>query len=200
MHQKIKSLYVALGMAVLFFIPTYYAAVLSNSLVVWLNAGVSIIYIITLLSSIYVLYYKNYEKQLQTLIKSFFVILLIGIYFQTFRNITNLTPIANPTFSLYLMVFYALINIFMWLWTKREAKLHVEHTLLAHSKIFATKLAINIIIFSSLFIGHNFPDVSWSIYADPFGALIISIVIFLNYRSLLDSSYFSNQRNRAQAT
>lgn len=195
MHQKIKSLYVALGIAVLFFIPTYYAAVLADSLVMWFDIGASAIYIVTLLFSIYVIYTRNYEQQLYPVIKAFFIILVSIVYLHAYQNFTNPTPIGNPTFSLYLMAFYACLNIFMWIWTRREAELHSEHAILAHSKIFATKLAINIIIFSSLFIGHNFPDVSWSIYADPFGALIISIVIFLNYRSLLDSSYFSNQRN-----
>lgn len=168
----------------MFVIPSYYAARESRSLVVWFDLAITFVYIFTLLGSIYITITSKHEARINSFIRYFILLMVIVAISRVYESLTNPRQLGSIYFSVVLMLFYAFINFFMCMWTKREAIIFKSKTTLMQSRIFAMKFYLKIIILFSLIGSYIFADRAWSLYLDSIGCVFFAAIALLNYRSL----------------
>ncbi len=171
-------------MAFIFFIPSYYAAIQSDSLVVWFDLAITFVYILTLVGSIYITIYNRREYSINNLIRYFILLMIILAITRIYDVLSNPKPLGDIYFSVILMIFYAIINLGMCVWTKSEGIRFNSKTTMMQSRIFAMKFYLKLVILASLLGSYIFSKYTWRMYLDAIACIIFSTIAFFNYKSL----------------
>lgn len=103
---------------------------------------------------------------------------------RVYEVVINPRQLGNIYFSVILMIFYAIINLLMCMWTKREATIFKSKTTLMQSRIFAMKFYLKIIILLSLLGTDFFANRVWSLYLDAIGCIFFAAIALVNYRTI----------------